>query len=1014
MNRNNPRLFLLASLLLAFVAPAFAQATGTITGHVFNTVSQEYIRDAEIQVEGTNITVASGTSGVYTLARVPAGEVTLKVTYAGLPPLTSKVTVADGVTVNHELEIGAAPAEASSDGKTLQLETLKVTASVDGNAKALQAQRNSMNMSRSVSSDAFGNVTEGNVGEFLKFLPGVELEYVEADTRGPRLGGMGSQYASVTLDGKGIASADSFGQYVGFENAGAGTANRSFGFDSISINSIESIEINRITSAAMDANAPSGNINLKTKRAFDRKGRFFGMTLSTVLNSEEFTTGKTVGPDDSYSRKYKPNYSLNYSDVFFNNRLGIVLSAQESNVYVEQYRVDHNYNRTPTALDPRPQVLTSVLLKDGPKWTNRASYTAVADFKATEHLTFSLSTLFSQYHAQFYNRQVTMTAGGTRTTQSGDGLLTYGSPTTGAPVGSITLGGGNGVKFTNTFTIVPSFEYKKNNWRVDGSFSSSHSRNDYDNLAHNTVANSAVNNITAIGFSAARSSTEDADWTITQTAGPDWTDLGLQKNPRISDDNRQNTIDIKGGDLNAKYVLPTKIPTFIQFGGKFVRNSQWARNSNDFDKWLYVGPGGGTAGSFVNYLSPFSLYQGSNQPGVAFRSLNGGGAPAFPNRDTLGELFHSNPEYFLQSLPANAATASSAGISLANYESGKYLNQPTYDLVEDVAAGYLMANTRIKGLQLQGGFRYERTEIESTELDPYSNEEVAAAGYAPTASGAPNSTAAIDYKYSRPRVKRDGKYDDLFPSITAKYAFKPNLLFDIGWGKAILRPDLAKLSNTRTVDDTNEIINTPNTNLQPERSQKIAAALSYFFGNAGINNAQIVYSRTNVTNKFTQLTISAEEYGNTDPDYADYEFRTWVNIDTPVTYNSLEYSYQQYLSFLPRLFQGTSVIASYTNTFLDDQLPPGPVQHELQRHLAVGFRRVPSLQPLPEGKHQVRPHGEFPDDGPPEPLHGRPEYLRGVPPPDGKEPEQPRRAVPLRELRLELDLRHPRHLLSFG
>src|SRR6187549_1920288 len=259
MNRNSPRLFLLASMLLAFVLPAFAQATGTgtITGRVYNTASQEYVRDAEIRVEGTNIAVVSGTSGAYTLARVPAGEVTLKVSYAGLPPLVTKVTVADGVTVNQELELGAAPAAAEGDGKVLTLETLKVTAEVDGNAKALQSQKNSMSMSRSVASDSFGNVTEGNVGEFLKFLPGVELEYVEADTRGPRIGGMGSQYASVTLDGKNIASADSFGQYVGFENAGSGTANRSFGFDSISINSIESIELNRVTSAAMDANAPA-------------------------------------------------------------------------------------------------------------------------------------------------------------------------------------------------------------------------------------------------------------------------------------------------------------------------------------------------------------------------------------------------------------------------------------------------------------------------------------------------------------------------------------------------------------------------------------------------------------------------------------------------------------------------------------------------------------------------------------------------------------------------------------
>ena len=939
MNRNNPRLFLLASLLLAFVAPAFAQATGTITGHVYNSVTKEYVRDAEIRVAGTDILVTSGTSGAFTVPRVPAGEATLQITYAGIPPTTTKVAVTEGVTVNQEIEIGSAPANA--DGKVLQLEALKVSAELDGNAKALQSQKNSMSLSRSVASDAFGNVTEGNVGEFLKYLPGVELEYVEADTRGPRIGGMGSQYASVTLDGKSIASADSFGQYVGFENSGAGTGNRSFGFDSISINSIESIELNRVTSAAMDANAPAGNINLKTKRAFDRKGRYIGLSLSTVMNSEEFTTDKTPGPNDGYGRKFKPNYSLNYSEAFLNNRLGLVLSVQESNLYNEQYRVDHNYNRTPTTADPRGQVLTSVLLKDGPKWTERASYTAALDFKASEFLTLSLSALYSQYHAEFYNRQVTMTAGGNRTTQAGDGLLTYGSPT-GGTGGSIVFGGGNGQKFTNTMTLIPSFEYKKDNWRIDGSFSNSHSRNDYDNLAHGTTANSPVNNLTGIGFTAARSSTEDADWTITQTAGPDWTDLSLQKNPRISDDNRQNTIDIKAGDLNARYSLPTKIPTFLQFGGKFTRNAQWARNSNDLDKWLYTGPGGGTTGSFAGFNSPFVLYQGSNQPGVTFRSLNGSGAPPFPNRDDLGALFHEHPEYFLQSLPANAATSSSAGISLANYESGKYLNQPTYDLVEGVAAGYLMANTRIKQWQLQGGFRYEHTKVDSTELDPYSNEEVTAAGFVPTATGAPNSIAAIDYKYSKPRVKRASTYDDLFPSLTAKYAIKPNLLFDIGWGKAILRPDLNKLSSTRQVDDTNDVITTPNTHLQPERSQKLAAALSYFFGDSASNNLQFVASRTRINNKFTNLRVSAEEYGNTDPDYASYDFQTWVNINAPVTYNSLETSYLQYLTFLPGVLQGTSINLSHTFTFLDNQTNPkvlGVIPHTLKGTLGYGYRR---------------------------------------------------------------------------
>jgi len=924
MNAHLHRTIAIVSFALTFVLSAMAQtsggATGIITGHVYNTVNKEYTRDAEVHVEGTNITVPTESGGYFSLGRVPAGKVTLTVTYIGFAPTSTEVEVKAGETVTHEIELGAvAAAKSAGDANSpIQLDTLVVTTEKDGNAKALQRQRNSMNMSRSVSSDAFGNVTEGNVGEFLKYLPGVEMEYSEADTRGPRIGGMSSEYTSVTLDGRGIASADAFSQYTGYENSAAGTANRSFGFDTISINSIESIEINRVVPASMAADAPAGNINLKTKRAFDMKGRHITMNFGTVFNSEEFTLKRTVGPGDSNGFKFKPNYDLNYSDVFFNNKLGVVLSVQESNVYVEQYRVDHNYNRTATATDPRGQVLSSIVLKDGPKWTMRASYGLTLDFRATPNLTLSLTGLFARYHAQFYNRQVTMTAGGTRATEPGDGIVAFGTATTTG--GSFVTGSGNGQKFTNTLTLTPNFEYRRGNLTVDGSYTSSHSRNDYDNLAHNTVANSPTNTVSGIGFTAVRTSSDNADWKITQTGGPDWTDLSLQKNPRISDDNRQNTIDLKAGDLNAKFVLPVKVPTFIQAGLKKTRNYQTATDTRSYEVWQFVGPGGGTTGSFASYLSPFVLYQGSNQPNVVFKSINGGGAPSFPDRDALGSLFHTNPEYFLRSLPTSSTVAGSSGMTLANYESGRYLNTPTYDVTESVSAGYLMANTRIAKLQLQGGVRYELTELSASELNPYSNQQVKAAGYAVTSANVPDSVAAIDYKYSRPHVRREGDYHDYFPSVTAKYTFLPNLLGDLGWGKSIKRPNLKDISGTRQIDDDIQRVTTPNPNLLPERAEKIAASLSYFFGKTGVNNVQVVASRTKTKNQtLSNQTIPADEYGNVDPALAGYEFVTFTNASSPVTWNSMEYSYTQYLTFLPRLFQGTSINTSYTRTYYKAQ-----------------------------------------------------------------------------------------------
>ena len=924
MHQKLPSLLFVASAVLAFVVSAVAQSagTGTITGHVYNDVNKEYVRDAEVHVEGTNITVPTEQGGGFVLNRVPAGKVTVTVSYAGLATTTAEIEVAVDATATHEFELGAASAtrESTDKNSTVKLDTFVVTTEKDGNAKALQRQKNSMNLGRSVSSDAFGNVTEGNVGEFLKYLPGVEMEYSEADTRGPRLGGMSSEYASVTLDGKSIASADAFSQYVGYENSVAGSANRSFGFDTISINSIESIEINRVTPASISADAPAGNINLKTRKAFDQKGRHISVNVGTVLNSQEFTLKRTVGPDDSFGLKYKPNYSMNYSDVFLNNRLGVVLSLNESNVFVEQYRVDDTYNRTPTAADPRGQVLTGVLLKDGPKWTERASYTGTFDFRVTPYLSISLNTLFNRYHAQFYNRQVTMNAGGTRATVPGDGVLTYGTAT--GTGGNIAFGGGNGDKFTNTLNLIPSFEYRRGNLTIDGAYSSSHSRNDYDNLAKGTLNSANVNALSGIGFTAARTSSDGADWKFVQTGGPDWTDLSQQKNPRISDDNRSNTIDLKAGEMNAKYVLPTKLPTFLQVGAKDTRDWEITKDTRAYDVWQYVGPGGGTTGSFANYPSPITLFPSGNQPNVAFTSINGGAAPAFPSRDALGTLFHTNPGYFVRSLPTSSTVAGSSGMTLANYESGRYLQVPTYDVTETIKAGYLMANTRVAKLQLQAGVRYEKTEIAADELNPYSNQQVKAAGYAVTAAGAPDSVAAIDYKYSRARVVRHGKYDDFFPSATAKYTFMPNLLGDIGWGKTIRRPNLSNISGSRSINDDAMIVTTPNPNLLPERSEKIAASLSYFFGQAGINNLQVVATHTKTKNQtIANQTLNSDQYGNSDPALEGYEFFTFANASSPVTWNSMEYSYTQYLSFLPRLFQGTSVNLSYTRT--DTTSQPG-------------------------------------------------------------------------------------------
>ena len=259
---------------LAFLAAAFcllapsahAQSSGSIVGRVYNPTTQEYVRDAEVEVEGTALKTNTEVGGLFQLFNVPAGEVRMVVRYSGYTTQTLTVTVGAGQTATRDVELVPVrtPARGAAAGEAVELTAFVVSSEREGNAKAIMNQKKSMNVTTSVASDIFGDVTDGNVGEFLKYLPGVDLDYVESETRGPRLGGMDAQYVGVSFDGVKLASADA---------NRTGTLGRATSFEAFSISSIESIEINLTASSDQDADAPAGTIDMKTRRAFERKGR---------------------------------------------------------------------------------------------------------------------------------------------------------------------------------------------------------------------------------------------------------------------------------------------------------------------------------------------------------------------------------------------------------------------------------------------------------------------------------------------------------------------------------------------------------------------------------------------------------------------------------------------------------------------------------------------------------------------------------------------------------------------
>src|SRR3954466_11655822 len=101
---------LLFSCVALFCLPLSAQtnATGTIRGRVLNAATHEYVRNAEIRVEGTPIVVYSTDGGAYTVTGVPAGSAIIVADYSGLQLTKASVNVAPGQTATYDFSLPAA------------------------------------------------------------------------------------------------------------------------------------------------------------------------------------------------------------------------------------------------------------------------------------------------------------------------------------------------------------------------------------------------------------------------------------------------------------------------------------------------------------------------------------------------------------------------------------------------------------------------------------------------------------------------------------------------------------------------------------------------------------------------------------------------------------------------------------------------------------------------------------------------------------------------------------------
>jgi iron complex outermembrane receptor protein len=858
MKSNNPLTVIATWLTLGLASASNAaeadRNAGAIAGRVSNQATGVYLEGARVQLLPAGTTTLTTRDGHYELTRVPPGDHSLVVSYTGLDSQTVSVTVAAGRTAVQDVLL--------TSGIYL-LDKFVVPGEREGNAKAITLQRNAPNVKNVIAGDAFGIISDENIGNFLQRLPGITLEEQEEVKLFVRIRGVDPSLNAVTVDGT--------RQPGGGTRGGLG---RSFEMDTVPAEFIETIEVTKAPTPDMDADSIGGSVNLKTKSALDRKGR-----MATYRLGASYTpNGNKVGPIGSFM----------YSDQLGRERRwGIMING--SYEYTERSRDQSLINawEATTAMD-RPVFF--VLGNDGPDDFEYTRYGLGMrlDYRVSKDLSVYGSAMYSYNGNDFQRLQANFASGLQQrvavTVVNGVGRDASNQVAhilpgfTGPPGGGLV-----------TETVGQTFQYNqlvrdryKKTWTYQLGGRKLIEDGEIDFNANLALADgwegrwTAAPTVTGVGFRFDRTNplgNHVADWR--QISGRDirdpanFTFNSFSRNRSILDDR------IVGFQANLRKSFRTVAPSYIKSGVRYRK-----QDPNQFlDNYPYTYRG--TSLAKYHAEGPTSKMN----PDLRFLNIAG----------FVKEL-ETNPENFVE----NKAT--------------RLQNQLNNDkqASESVGAAYIMGGLQLGRLGILGGVRVEETRVEGsgnvTELTPEERARRAAWVGAVTE----------EENLRRIRAERgnfrhaDAEYRNVFPGLHFRYEAFPGALARLSYSTGIGRPNFNTIIPSDSVNHETQLVVANNTALKPQRADNFDLSLEYYYEPAG--QIAVSFFLKEISDFIYTGDVGFIESGTDNGfggDYAGYLLRTQANGGF-ARIRGVELSVQHRFAHLPGFLSRFSAFANYT------------------------------------------------------------------------------------------------------
>ena len=825
--------------LIVLSAPLTSNAqTGTVAGELKDAETGESLVGANIIVEGTDLGVATDIDGRYTLRRVPEGEQTILFRYIGYQEKRVDVTITAGEreTVNVEL---------ASDA--LMGDEVTVVGRQRGQSRALTRQRESVNIRNVISDeqiDAFGDHT---ISGALSRVPGM-------GHGGDNIRGVGAGSSNITMDGQRMGSTGS---------------DRSVDLSTISADMVQELDVIKVITPDMDADALSGVIEISTRRPIggdrDVNIRAGGGFQDRYLSH----TGSEYRGSFSYGDSPRDNFSFGFN-----------LSYQRDPQATESFNVNwapprsfqplnpNNYNETQRALIPEymfDQDLDESVIRDRISTIGNQVDFNIRDrygsglqmtFQPTDRTTFHVQGMFNYQVREMRRYGINYNPA----------VSNYQSPYhTGDPTwgdvnqGNINYNSRLDEATTNQYTIQTGARHLYDSFDLEYSLGWGHGRFNDNQYRWGFQTRSRHEFIL---------DTEDR-WNPTIDIAP-WSE-----NTSLSPGNINHSDDTGSLDHRINNSVDNDFKASIDLELPYNRGDLKFGSSASMS--FMEGSGEILDSNYRTNLSVRDFDRIDNANWNVF----GRDHPTYQIPWMID--LHSAKDFYVSQAPSFRADMEQWALSTETSE---------YSAGEHTFAAYGMADYNIRWFTLLGGLRIEHT---------YTNY----VGREGAIDDSGNFLGAQD-------INATNDYTNLFPNLQTVFGLGDMTNIRAAYSRSIGRPNFDQLNPYIMRDYSSRSIQQGNPNLEPMLSNNYDLLFEHYLMNVGQFTVGLFYKQMqDFVYSFNERIAEDDNQEGDDGEFAGWE-RTGFRNGEEATVYGVEISWQQKLEFLPWIFGNLGTYANYS------------------------------------------------------------------------------------------------------